>query len=100
MLAAARQDYAQASAQHPPAGPGRPAGRLSASPRAFRLASFTSAAATVDAVSAAGGQAAVLRLQVRWLGGDWRLLAPASGNLADAAIRPASAAGFQALPGR
>lgn len=100
MLAAARQDYAQASAQHPPTRPGGPAGELSASPRAFRLASFTADAATVDVVSAAGGQAAVIWLQVRWLGGDWRLLAPVSGNLADAAIRPASLAGFQALPGR
>lgn len=100
MLAAARQDYAQASAQHPPASPGGPAGTLSASPRAFRLASFTAAAAVVEVVSAAGGQAAVIRLQLRWLAGDWRLLAPPSGNLADDAIQPAALTGFQALPGR
>jgi len=101
MLAAARQDYAQASAQHRPASPGGPAGPLTASPRAFRLMSFTAAAAAIQVLAAAAGtQAVVLELHVRWLGGDWRLLAPPSGNLADAAVRPATLAGFQALPGR
>jgi hypothetical protein len=100
MLAAAWQDYAQASAQHPPARPDGPAGTATAAARAFRLASFTPAAAVVEVLAAAGGQQAVIQVQVRWLGGDWRLVAPPGGNLAASAVRPASLSGFQLLPGR
>jgi len=99
MLAAAWQDYAQAIGQHPPASPDGPAGTASASPRAFRLVSFTPAAAVVDVLAGAAGKQAVVRLQVRRLGGDWRLVAPPGGNLA-AAARPGSLAGFESLPGR
>jgi hypothetical protein len=100
LLAAARQDYAQASVLHPPARPGGPAGVASASPRAFRLLSFTPAAAAVEVLATAGGQAAAVRLQVRWLDSDWRLVAPAGGNLAAVAVRPAGLSGYQLLPGR
>ncbi len=100
MLAAAWQDYAQAAARHPPSVPGGPAGTATASARAFRLASFTPAAAAVQILAAAGASQAVIQLQVRWLDGDWRLVAPPGGNLAAAAVRPASLAGFQLLPGR
>jgi hypothetical protein len=100
LLAAARQDYAQASAQHPPARQSGRTGTATASPRAFRLLSFTPAAAAVEVLAAAAGQSAAVRLQVRWRDGDWRLAAPAGGNLAAAAVRPAGLSGYQLLPGR
>ena len=100
LLAGAWQDYAQASAQHPPASPGGPAGTASASPRAFRLLSWTPAAAGVEILAAAGGRVAVVGLQVRWQGGDWRLVAPPGGNLAAAAVRTAALPAFTPLPGR
>ena len=87
LLAAAWQDYAQASGQHPPASPGGPAGTASASPRAFRLLSWTPAAADVDVLAAADGQGAVIGLQVRWQGGDWRLRRPARRELRGPAAR-------------
>jgi hypothetical protein len=100
MLAAARQDYAQASAQHPPASLGGPAGAASASPRGFRLLSWTPAAAAVEVLAAAGDRGAVVRLQVLWRDGDWQLVAPPGGNLAAAAVRTATLTGFTPLPGR
>ncbi len=100
MLAAAWLDYAQASGQHPPPGPGSPAGTATASARAFRLASFTPAAAAVQVLAVAGASQAVIQVQVRWLDGDWRLVSPPGGNLAAAAVRPSGPAGFQLLPGR
>ena len=100
LLAAAWQDYAQASGQHPPASPGGPAGTASASPRAFRLLSWTPAAADVDVLAAADGQDAVVGLRVLWQDGDWRLVAPPGGNLAAAAVRAAALSAFTPLPGR
>ena len=99
LLAGAWQDYAQASGQHPPATPGGPAGAADASPRAFRLLSWTPAAADVEVLAAADGRGAVIGLQVRWQGGDWRLLAPPGGNFAASAARTADLSAFTLLPG-
>ncbi len=99
LLAGAWQDYAQASGQHPPATPGGPAGAADASPRAFRLLSWTPAAADVEVLAAADGRGAVIGLQVQWQGGDWRLLAPPGGNFAASAVRTADLSAFTLLPG-
>jgi hypothetical protein len=101
LLSAAYQDYATAVGQHPPARTGGPAGTADASPRAFRLTTWTASAATVDVAAGADagtGSAVVVPLQVRWISGDWRLAAPRSGTFA------ASAAGtdlptYTPLPG-
>src|SRR5208282_2603305 len=74
LLSAAWQDYAAAVGQHPPAETGGPAGSADASARAFRLLSWTAAAATVEVLAGAdngSGTGLVMELQVRWLGGDW-----------------------------
>lgn len=101
LLSAAWKDYAAAVGTHPPASTGGPAGHADASARAFRLLSWTPAAATVDVLAGAdtgAGPGVVIPLQVRWIAGDWRLLAPAGGVFTGA---PAAAdlAGFTALPG-
>lgn len=100
---AAWADYAAASDQHPPARPGGPAGTADATLRAFRLVSFSAAAAAVEVLAAAdrtGGTQVVIRLQVRWLAGDWRLVAPAGGTFSAAAVPHALLSGFTSLPGR
>lgn len=100
LLAAAQQDYAQDSAQHPPAAPDGPAGTADADAVAFKVASWDPAAATVDVVAAtASAQRAAVALQVRWLGGDWRLVAPPGGDLAVSAAPIPSTPGYTLLPG-
>ena len=85
-----------------PAGQtGGPAGRADASARAFRLLSWTAGAATVEVLAGAdngSGTGLVMELQVRWLGGDWRLVAPTSGVF-PAAAEPPDLHGFTPLPG-
>jgi hypothetical protein len=103
LLAAARADYAQASATHPPRRPGGPAGKPTAAARAFRLTAWTPAAATVQVVTiadGADGRGVVTGLQVRWQNGDWRLVAPPGGNFAASASPVAALSGFTPLPGR
>ncbi len=103
LLDAAWTDYAAASDQHPPARPGGPAGTADATLRAFRLVSFSAAAAVVEVLAAAdstGGKQVVIRLQVRWLDGDWRLVAPPGGSFSAAAVPHAVLSGFTSLPGR
>jgi hypothetical protein len=101
LLSAAWKDYASAVGTHPPGSPGGPAGAADASARAFRLTSWTPDAATVDVLAGAGdgaGPGAVVRLQVRWIAGDWRLVAPASGVFT-ATAATAGLAGYTVLPG-
>ena len=103
LLAAAWADYAQASAQHPPASPGGPAGTTTATARAFQLTSWTPSAAAIEVVTAADGatgQEAVTRLQVRRLDGDWRLVAPPGGDFAAEASPVTTLSGFTTLPWR
>jgi hypothetical protein len=102
LLSAAWKDYATAVGQAPPADTGGPAGRADASARAFRLISWTADAATVEVLAGANngsGTGLVMELQVRWLSGDWRLVAPASGAFGGA-VATADLPGFTALPGR
>ena len=89
-----------AIAQHPPADPGGPAGTAGASVVAFRLLAWTAAAATVSVLTVAGTQQAAVQLQVRWDGSDWRLVAPAGGNFAAAAVPAPAVSGYTTLPGR
>jgi len=101
LLSAAWKDYAAAVGTHPPASTGGPAGTADASARAVRLAAWTPAAATVDVLAGADngtGPGLVIPLQVRWIAGDWRLVAPPGGVFTGT---PAAAdlAGFTALPG-
>jgi len=101
LLSAARKDYAAAVRQDPPASTGGPAGTANASARAFRLTSWTAAAGDAQILAGSdngSGPGAVVQLQVRWLDGDWRLVAPASGVFPAAAAR-ADLRGFTPLPG-
>ena len=101
LLSAAWKDYAAAVGQHPPASTGGPAGTADASARAFRLTSWTPATAGVEVLAGAdngAGPGAVVRLQVRWRRGDWRLVAPPAGILAATAAQ-ADLPGFTSLPG-
>lgn len=101
MLGAAQNDYATAARQNPPASSGGPSGTADASARAFQVTSWTAATADIDVLTGAdngSGPGVVVHLQVRWLDGDWRLVAPASGVFAATAAR-ADLRGFTPLPG-
>jgi hypothetical protein len=101
LLSAAWKDYAAAVGQHPPASTGGPAGAADASTRAFRLISWTAQAATVEVLAGAdngSGPGLVVTLQVQWLGGDWRLVAPANGIFAGTAAK-GDVPDFTPLPG-
>jgi hypothetical protein len=101
LLSAAEEDYATAARQNPPTSTGGPAGTADASARAFQLTSWTAVAADIEVLAGANnasGPGAVVHLQVRWLDGDWRLVAPASGVFAANAAQ-ADLRGFTPLPG-
>jgi len=101
LLKAAWKDYAAAAGQHPPASTGGPAGTADASARAFRLVSWTAGAGDVQVLAGAdngSGPGAVVELQVQWLNGDWRLVAPQTGQFPATAAR-ADLRGFTPLPG-
>ena len=85
--------------------PGQPAGRGYAAETGYRFVAYTPAAATVDIVTAgptANGTTvlAITRIQVLWLGGDWRVVAPPGGNWANAAIAISSVTGYTSFPAR
>jgi len=84
--------------------PGQPAGRGYAAETGYRFVAYTPAAATVDVVTAgpAANGSTVLastRIEVLWLGGDWRVVAPPGGNWANAAIAISSVTGYAIFPG-
>jgi len=84
--------------------PGQPAGQGYATETGYRFVAYTPAAATVDIVTAgpAATGTAVLastRIQVLWLAGDWRVVAPPGGNWANAALAISSASGYTLFPG-
>ena len=90
------------AAAHVPAG--QPAGRGYAAEVAYRIDAWTPAAATVDVVSSGPGSdgttvLAATRIQVLWLHGDWRVLAPPGGNWAAAAVAISSLTGYTIFPG-
>jgi len=101
LLSAAWKDYAAAVGTHPPGSTGGPAGAADAAARAFRLTAWTPAAATVDVLAGADngtGPGLVVPLQVHWIDGDWRLVAPAGGAFTGTPAAP-DLPGFTALPG-
>jgi hypothetical protein len=102
LLTADDSDYAalQAAAH---VAPGQPAGRGYAVEAAYRLAAYTPRAATADIVSegpASNGTTvlAVTRIQLVWLGGDWRVIAPPGGTWASSATTATSMTGYTTFP--
>ena len=103
LLAACQSSYDQASqAEGVPAG--QPLGRADVTEEAFRWVTYTAADATVNIVSAAPGAdgvtaRAVTRIEVQWSGGDWRVIAPPSGDWGNSATSLTSLTGYTAFPG-
>ena len=105
LLAAGWQEYTQATAQQQGAAPGGPAGPATAAVTAFRLASWSPAAAAVTVTAAAtaagsGPAQVMISLQVRWSGRDWQLAAPAGGAFPSSPAPAPVPRGFTALPGK
>jgi hypothetical protein len=102
LLAACRASYQQASqAMSVPAG--QPLGRAYVSEEAFRWVIYTPADATVDIVSAGPGiggttARAVTQIEVVWVGGDWRVIAPPGGDWGNSAAPLASLNGYTSFP--
>jgi hypothetical protein len=104
LLASCQAGYGQASQAAHITG-GLPIGDASVTEEAFRWAGWTPADATVDLVSAGpGGQGVTIRastrVEVRWQGGDWRVVAPPGGDWGNAAARLSSLAGYTIFPGQ
>jgi hypothetical protein len=83
--------------------PGQPAGRGYAVEAAYRFAAYASRRATVDIVTEGPGASgatvlAVTRIQVVWLRGDWRVVAPAGGDWASSATTTSSPADYTTFP--
>jgi hypothetical protein len=102
LLAADNSGYAaMRAAAH--AAPGQPVGRAYAVEAAYRLVRYTLRSATTAIVSdgpASNGTAvlAVTRIHVRWLRGDWRVVAPPRGTWASSATTVASLSGYTSFP--
>jgi hypothetical protein len=102
LLKADASDYAALrAAAH--VRPGQPAGRGYAVEAACQFAAYTPAGATVDVVTEGPGAAGatvltVTRLQVTWLHGDWRVVAPPDGNWASSATTASSLTGYTTFP--
>jgi hypothetical protein len=84
---------------------GQAAGQGYAAETGYRFVSWIPAAATVDVVTAGPGAngttvLASTRIQVLWLRGDWRLVAPPDGNWANAAVAITSLTGYLLFPGQ
>ena len=84
--------------------PGQPVGRGYAVVAAYRLAAYAPAGATVDVVTASPGTdgttvLAATRIEVIWRRGDWRVVAPAGGDWANAATAISSLTGYRIFPG-
>lgn len=83
--------------------PGQPAGRGYAVEAAYRFAAYGPASATVDIVTEGPGAAGatvltVTRIEVIWLRGDWRVVAPPDGNWASSATTVSSLTGYTTFP--
>lgn len=99
LLAAAWQEYSQAIASAPPSSGGGPAGTVTATVTSFKVSAWTSSVAVISLTSAGSTSAAVFALQLEWLGGDWRLVAPASGSFPGSAAASRVPSGYTQLPG-
>jgi hypothetical protein len=83
--------------------PGQPAGRGYAVEAAYQFAAYRSSGATVDIVTEGPGAAGVTvltvtRIDVIWLRGDWRVVAPPDGNWASSAAAASSLTGYTTFP--
>jgi len=83
--------------------PGQPVGRGYAVEVAYRIAAYAPAAATVDIITEGPGNSGttvmvVTRIDVVWLHGDWRVVAPAGGDWASSAASASSLAGYITFP--
>jgi hypothetical protein len=102
LLAADNSDYAALrAAAH--VAPGQPAGRGYAVEAAYRLISYTPRSATAAIVTegpASNGTTvlAVTRVRVRWLRGDWRVVAPPGGTWSSSATAVSSLSGYTTFP--
>jgi hypothetical protein len=104
LVAACQASYDQASRSQGVPG-GRPLGPVDVAEAAFRWVIYTPASATVDIVSVGpGGQGvtarAVTRIELQWLDGDWRVLAPPGGDWGNSAAPLTSLAGYTSFPAR
>lgn len=102
LLAADNRDYAALRAAARVA-PGQPAGRGYAVEAAYRLIGYTPRSATVAIVTegpASNGTTvlAVTRIRVRWIRGDWRVIAPPGGTWSSSATTVSSLSGYIAFP--
>jgi hypothetical protein len=84
--------------------PGQPAGQGYAAETGYRFVTWSAAAATVDVVTAGPGATgttvlASTRIEVLWLDGDWRVVAPPGGNWAATATAITSPSGYTLFPG-
>ena len=104
LLASTNAAYAQELAQaKPPVTPGSAAFRSFAVDAGFRWTSYTPSVAIVHVVTAApgtNGQPVYQdgRYEVRWVAGDWRLVAPPSGLWQTVASVVPSLAGYTLFP--
>jgi hypothetical protein len=83
--------------------PGQPTGRGYAVEAGFRFVAYTPADATVDIVTqgpGAGGTTVrtATRVEVVWLRGDWRVVAPPGGDWANSATAISSLTGYTTFP--
>jgi hypothetical protein len=83
--------------------PGQPAGRGYAVEAAYQFAAYAPSSATIDIVTEGPGAAGttvltITRIQVIWLRGDWRVVAPPDGNWASSATTSLSLAGYTTFP--
>ena len=104
LLASCRASYTQEARAAGVVG-GRPLGRGYATEQAFRWVAYTPADAAVDIVSAGPGPQgstvrAVTRIEVLWIRGDWRAVAPSGGDWGNSAAPVTSLRGYILFPGQ
>jgi hypothetical protein len=83
--------------------PGQPTGRGYAVEAGFRFVAYTPADATVDIVTQGPGSGGTTvrtatRVEVVWLRGDWRVVAPPGGDWANSATAISSLTGYTTFP--
>lgn len=101
LLSAAWQEYGQATGNQPSAS-GAPAGPATAAVTAFRVTAWSPGEADITLTAAArpgSDEQVTVLVQLQWLGGDWRLVAPAGGDFTASPAAASVPGGFTALPG-
>jgi hypothetical protein len=83
--------------------PGQPTGRGYAVEAGFRFVAYTPADATADIVTEGPGRGGstvrtATRVEVVWLRGDWRVVAPSGGDWANSATAISSLTGYSTFP--